>query len=309
VTSQSNGRLVLGLWGLGGAFRLASGPAGYGETPEEVFWAVCDVAHAAGIRWVDVAPSYGGGEALRRLRRWSEGRSKAFKIGLKLGRPHVADRPVSRLEPMELAAELDVAVAALGGPAATLMLKDPPVDVLRAPDLAERLEAAEARLGLPVGVATHQVDMAPAPGAGRVLQIEFNGVHWRRVLSLAVTARRRGWSVWGMQPLAYGFLAGHSMGHDFAEDDFRKHLAVSVRMGLTGLAASFHQSFCDLTGWTPAERALAFCLASPVLDQVVVGPRSTEQLRSVLRAFELAQTSSFQTRVSAMLAEAAVEIE
>lgn len=300
--------LVLGCWGIGGAFRTPWGPTSYGSVSEEIFQDVCDIAFAEGIRWVDVAPGYGNFEALSRLHRWLSSRGRSFQIALKLGRSYRAGRAECRLDRESLTAEFKEGVARLGRLPSAIMLKDPPPDFLRAEGLCVRLEAVSRWLAIDaIGIATHDLELADivAQGHGRVLQIEYNGVTWRRAHRLAHTARKRGWTVWGMQPLAYGFLAERNSLSIFCDDDFRAHLPDSVKLGLSALAREFHRKLDDFRGYSLAERALAFCFCSPVLDKVVIGPKSRMQLESAFRALELAGSSEFKLRVDSSFREAA----
>src|SRR5207245_916296 len=91
---------------------------------------------------------------------------------------------------------------------------------------------------------------------------------------------------WGMQPLAYGFLGGkYGAASRFPADDWRSRLPAGVRLTLAAAAAALPSFLPPAVRDRPlAEAALAWCLADPALERVVVGPRRPDQLDAVPRA-------------------------
>lgn len=314
-------RIVLGTWGLSGPVEAPDGPAGYPGRPAHCFDEVLDAAYRAGVRWVDTAPGYGAGSGLVRLAAWQRSRGAAFQVVMKPGRPHGPYGPRSDLRIGSLRQEIDAGVELVGPPAA-ILVKDPPEEAFRDGGLAAVLgELTSAFPGTRVGVATHRLDLVPylpeastappgnpgpTPGNGPpahhepdvarpVVQMEHHAVNRTVAVPAAGHARQRGWEVWGMQPLAYGFLAGR-YGPDtrFAADDWRSRLPRQARSALAagarGFAASLPPPFASRSA---AECALAWCLTDPSLQRIVVGPRTGAQFASVLRAMSLATDPRF----------------
>src|SRR5262249_3001805 len=106
--------------------------------------------------------------------------------------------------------------------------------------------------------------------------------------------------VWGMQPLAYGFLGGRYDEHTvFPADDLRSRMPAGVRAALAVGARGASAAFAAHAGAIPlATVALAWCLACPDLARGVVGPRSVAHLRSVVDALAVADNPEFATFVA-----------
>ncbi|ASY66534.1 hypothetical protein SJ05684_b55520 (plasmid) [Sinorhizobium sojae CCBAU 05684] len=285
-------RIVLGSWGLAGQFERAGTRIGYGAVPEAQALDVLDRAWALGIRHVDTASGYGGGAGLARIARWSRKTGRHFALTLKLGRPLNAEgRPERRLTRQDLADELASAESVIG-PSASLLLKDPPLDAPEA--LAVHLETLQAFApGGQTGISTHQIAAChdlPLPGGGRIAQIEFNGVNQGMAAPAARALKAKGWEVWAMQPLCYGFLSGRYTDQwAFPEGDFRAALPPSIRALYLRGAQLFDAGRARPKGISPSVDALAFCLSHPAIDKVVIGPKTVAQLNDIETALAHAE--------------------
>lgn len=290
-------RLVLGTWGLAGAHGAPARPMGYGALDASSARRLLSAAWDAGIRWVDTAPSYGAGEGLRRVAAWQASTGRRLAIVMKPGRPLVAGEPVSRLAMADLERELRACEASVGPPS-SILLKDPPRDALESGAAFEVIEELERRYpGVRCGFASHELAAAaraPRTTRERIAQLEVNGLSWRTSRAVAMRLRDAGWTVWAMQPLGYGFLAGRRA-CTFPTDDFRSRIPEPTQRALEAAAGSFLTAFRRALGAHPsaaldaARLSLAFCLALPEVARVVVGPRSLAQLDGALEAERLAR--------------------
>lgn len=298
-------RVVLGSWGLAGAYTVDGAPNGYAQLPEERVDEVLDAAWDAGLRWVDVAPGYGAGAGLRVLAGWQRRRGRTWHAVVKPGRAVGSDGPRSDVSVTGVAAELRDIEAVLPNPAGVLV-KDPPGTAFADGSLSALLTWLARRdgaaVGSVVGIATHRLDLAarlgepPVPGA--VVQLEYHLLNRHVAVPAAATLAARGWRVWAMQPLAYGFLGGrYDATTRFPADDWRSRIPARVR-------AAFAASAALLPGWLPspvrerplAEAALAWCLADENVARVVVGPRRAEHVASAGRALALAPSLADRVR-------------
>ncbi|GAB1510033.1 aldo/keto reductase [Actinophytocola sp. KF-1] len=153
-----------------------------------------------------------------------------------------------------------------------------------------------------VGIATHRLDLAARlgepPVAGAVVQLEYHLLNRHVAVPVAAALAARGWRVWAMQPLAYGFLGGrYDAATRFPADDWRSRIPPRVR-------AAFAASAALLPVWLPpalrgrplAEVALAWCLADENVARVVAGPRRVAHVGSVVRAVALAPALADRVR-------------
>jgi aryl-alcohol dehydrogenase-like predicted oxidoreductase len=96
--------------------------------------------------------------------------------------------------------------------------------------------------------------------------------------------REYGLGVIPWSPLASGLLAG-SRGKEQAGR--RGEEGVSKEMEKYAVQISQYEEFCKEMGEIPANVALAWLLANPVVTAPIVGPRKMEQLTESLRAAEI----------------------
>ncbi len=276
---------VLGTWGLAGA-SAASPEHSYGPVDAEIAARTFDRAWDMGMRIVDTAPSYGAGEGLRRVSAWQRSRRTRWRVSAKPGRPWVGGGHVSTLEPVSLIREVE-ATAELVGPPAYVLVKDPDPDSYHDGRLEQALEQLEKLLpDTTVGVAGHLPEAMvalPPPPLPRVAQIELNAVNRHVSVPAAERLAAKGWEVWAMQPLAYGFLALP----DRRDDDWRGRIPEHVRTALRLASRAFAASAG--AGSDPGDRAaaaIAFCLGVPSVSRVVLGPKRPEHLDAALAALE-----------------------
>ncbi|MET9671038.1 aldo/keto reductase [Streptomyces sp. NPDC006475] len=316
--------LVLGTWGLAGRGGL-SVDRSYGEVTDAVAYETLDRAWELGIRIADTAPAYGGGAGLRRVGQWQRMRDRRWRIAAKPGRPDVGGGPVSDLRLPVLVDEVESGARLTGTPAYVLV-KDPEPGAYTDGSLAAVLDLLEERLpDATVGVASHlpealaglaarcpartafPADAGPvAPRRARVAQIELNAVNHRVAVPAAERLAARGWEVWAMQPLAYGFLACPDL-VPRPGADWRARIPSGVQDGMRAAARSFawvtraetegdygfgvagsvgkrgpEPESASLAAW-----AIAFCLSVPAVTRTVVGPKNPAQLDAAVTALSI----------------------
>ncbi|MGH3758873.1 aldo/keto reductase [Actinophytocola sp.] len=287
-------RLGLGLAALG---RPAYINVGRGELPADrsvdamraASWRVLDDAYAAGVRWVDVARSYGRAEEF--LADWLAAREPAgLTVSSKWGYAYVGDwrldAPVHEVKEHSLARFTAqwAQTSALLGPALSLyqvhsLTADSP--------LFDDLALQDALTALPVRVGFSTSGPRQAETVRRALALERHG-------SPVFTAVQSTWNV--LEPSVGEALAeAHAAGaHVLVKEALANgRLAVSPPARVAGLAAAH--------GVGPDAVALAAVLARPWADTVLLGPAGPGQLRSNLAALRVPEAGD--------LGELAVEPE
>ncbi|MFE2533491.1 aldo/keto reductase [Streptomyces sp. NPDC059371] len=302
--------LVLGTWGLSGRGRLPIDRS-YGEVADDVAYETMDRAWEAGLRIIDTAPGYGAGEGLRRVGQWQRTRGRWWRNVAKPGRPLTGRGPVSDLSLPGLVAEIEYGAAFAGRPG-YILVKDPDIRSFSDGSLAETLRSLENRFpAATVGVASHFpetlaefAERCHPPGA-RIAQIELNAVNHRVACPAAGRLDARGWEVWAMQPLAYGFLA-HPDFVPIPGTDWRSHLPAETQAVMRAAARGFARAVHSVrepgsppTARTtaPAAWAIAFCLSVPSVKRIVIGPKNAAQLEAALHAVDLVSKPDLAERL------------
>lgn len=276
----ARGALGLGLAALGRPAYLNVGRA---ELPADrsvdamrvASWEVLDQAYAAGVRWVDVARSYGLAEDF--LAGWLSSRAPAdVTVSSKWGYAYVGawrlDAPVHEVKEHSLArftTQWAQSSALLGDRIALYQVHSLTPDSPLFDDPA--LQDALAALPVRVGFSTSGPRQADAVRRGLALER-----HGERVF----TAVQSTWNV--LEPSVGAALAeAHSTGaHVLVKEALANgRLAVSPPAPVAALAAEH--------GVGPDAVALAAVLAQPWADTVLLGPAGPNQLRSNLAALTL----------------------
>ncbi|HEX2131430.1 MAG TPA: aldo/keto reductase [Actinophytocola sp.] len=279
MTQRAAGVQHFGL-GLAALGRPAYINVGRGELPagrsveamRAATWAVLDDAYAAGVRWVDVARSYGRAEEF--LAGWLDTRAPDdLTVSSKWGYAYVGgwrlDAPVHEVKEHSLArfsAQWAESSALLGERLALYQVHSLTPDSPLFDDLA--LQDALAALPVRVGFSTSGPRQAET--VRRALALERHG---RPVF----TAVQSTWNV--LEPSVGGaLLEAHSSGaHVLVKEALANgRLAVDPPPALAAVAER------DDVG--PDAVALAAALARPWADTVLLGPAGPGQLRSNLAA-------------------------
>lgn len=277
-------RLAVGLAALGRPAYINVGRAGAlpeHRTVDELraaSWAVLDAAHAAGLRWVDVARSYGLAEEF--LAGWLADRGHAdVTVSSKWGYEYVGgwrlDAPVHEVKEHSLArfrAQLAESRALLGERIALYQVHSLTVDspLFDQPELVAALAELSAA-GTRVGCSTSGPRQADAVRRALALRVAGEPVF---------TAVQSTWNT--LEP---------SVGPALAEAHQAGAL-VMVKEALANgtLAVSPPEPVADLArrlGVGPDAVALAHALAQPWADVVLLGPASVAQLTSNLAALDV----------------------
>jgi 1-deoxyxylulose-5-phosphate synthase len=292
-------RIILGCGNFGG---IGSAPEffGQGESEDEAL-AIMDAAWELGIRTFDTADAYGGGRSERAIGRWLDGRGEHPVIETKVFHSVVGDPDDHGLTPERIQRQIASSLERLGLERVDLYLihePDPETPVERT--LEAMTELVER--GTVSAVGASNVD---GPYLGDALAISERGglarFEWvqnsysllerdseRDVLPLC---REHGLGFTPFSPLAGGWLTGkyhrgeaHPEGSRMTTrpgpylhlDDDR------VYDGLDRLGEEAARRGVSMSGL-----ALAWLLAQPQVDGIVVGPRRPEHLEPVREAFGL----------------------
>jgi aryl-alcohol dehydrogenase-like predicted oxidoreductase len=247
------------------------------EAMRDASWAVLDAACAAGVRWVDVARSYGLAEEF--LAGWLASRSPAdVTVSSKWGYAYVGGWRLDAAVHEEKSHTLDrfrtqwaESTALLGDRLALYQVHSLTPDSPLFDDLA--LQDALAALPVRVGFSTS--GPAQADVVRRALALERHGV---RVFSAVQST----WNV--LEPSVGPALAeAHAAGaHVLVKEGLANgRLAVDPPAPVAELA--------DSLGVGPDAVALAAALAQPWADTVLSGAAGTHQLASNLAALEVGE--------------------
>jgi aryl-alcohol dehydrogenase-like predicted oxidoreductase len=270
-------RLGLGLAALG---RPAYLNVGRGELPADrsveamraASWEVLDRAYEAGVRWVDVARSYGRAEEF--LAGWLAARTPAgLTVSSKWGYAYVGDwrldAPVHEVKEHSLArftTQWAETSALLGGALSLYQVHSLTVDSPLFDDLA--LQDALAALPVRVGFSTSGPRQADT--VRRALELERHG---QRVFTAVQ-------STWNMLETSVGRALAEA--HDAGAHVLVKEALANGRLAVD--PPPVIADFAARQGVGPDAVALAAVLTLPWADTVLLGPAGPAQLRSNLAA-------------------------
>ena len=148
--------------------------------------------------------------------------------------------------------------------------------------------------GLHIGLAQHAAEKRNF--LGLVSEQSKYSLNMRMIeLELIPTCREYGLGLIPWSPLGGGLLAGS----EFASGDRAKgRLAAASEQTRTQLAE--YEAFCTELGEKPADVALAWMLANPVVTAPIIGPRTMAQLEESLRALEISLDADALARLDAI---------
>jgi aryl-alcohol dehydrogenase-like predicted oxidoreductase len=270
-------RLGLGLAALG---RPAYINLGRAELPADrsveamraASWEVLDRAYEAGVRWVDVARSYGLAEEF--LAGWLASRAPAgLTVSSKWGYAYVGewrlDAPVHEVKEHSLArftAQWAETSALLGSALSLYQVHSLTADS----PLFEDFALQDALAALPVRVGFSTSGPRQAETVRRALALERHG---ERVFTAVQ-------STWNMLETSVGRALGEA--HDAGAHVLVKEALANGRLAVSPPPAI--AAFAARRGVGPDAVALAAALTLPWADTVLLGPAGPEQLRSNLAA-------------------------
>jgi aryl-alcohol dehydrogenase-like predicted oxidoreductase len=278
-------RLGLGLAALG---RPAYINLGRGELPADrsveamraASWEVLDQAYEAGVRWVDVARSYGLAEEF--LAGWLEARSPAdLTVSSKWGYAYVGDwrldAPVHEVKEHSLArftAQWAETSALLGSALSLYQVHSLTADSPLFDDVALQ----DALVALPVRVGFSTSGPRQAETVRRALALERHG---ERVFTAVQ-------STWNMLETSVGRALAEA--HDTGAHVLVKEALANGRLAVSPPPAI--AAFAARRGVGPDAVALAAVLTLPWADTVLLGPAGPAQLHSNLAALTVPGAAS-----------------
>ena len=284
--------VVLGCGSIGG---IGSAPAffGQGESEEEAF-AIMDAAWALGIDWFDTADAYGGGRSEAAIGAWIKRTGNRPRITTKTFNP-MAEGEDSGLSRARIGRQIESSLVRLGVDRVDLYLThdfdpDTPLEEVLAsfsvlvelglvgafgvsnfngPQLAETLH-----LGRPALVQNSYSLLDRADDADVILLCVESGIPYQ-----------------AFSPLAGGWLTGKYRRGEPPPPGSRmamrpeSYLHLDNERVYAGIDAMVEAAAAR--GISTAGLAIAWVLAHPLVDSIVVGPRSPEQLGPVTEALLL----------------------
>jgi aryl-alcohol dehydrogenase-like predicted oxidoreductase len=284
--------VVLGCGNFGG---IGSAPAffGRGETKEQAF-ALMDAAWEMGLDWFDTADAYGGGRSEAWIGAWIAAKGNRPRITTKTFNPMDAGADFG-LAPERVRRQLDSGLERLGVDAVDLYLAHEPDP--RVP-IAETLGAfAELAAGGKVGAygvsnfGAVELREAAAAGEPVLVQNSFSLLSRADETDVIPLCAAEGIAYQCFGPLAGGWLTGKYRRGSTLPEGSRMTLRPEPYVHLD--TDDVYRSL-DALGEAAAARgvstaglALAWLLAHPGVDSIVVGPRTPEQLEPVREAVAL----------------------
>jgi aryl-alcohol dehydrogenase-like predicted oxidoreductase len=303
TTGARVSRIILGCGNFGG---IGSAPAFFGRgASEEEAWAIMDAAWLAGIRWFDTADAYGGGRSEAAIGKWLAQKGSAVRdqvlLSTKAFNP-VGDGPNDRgLSRRALVRQVDASLGRLGAERIDLFL-------IHEPDPVTPLEETLATL--------HDLR-----SAGKLLYIGASNIEaWRLARALWISDMRgyarfewvqssyslldrsveaevlplcadAGLGFSPFSPLAGGWLTGKYRRGEAAPAGSRMTLRSEpyehLQRDLVFDSLERLEQMAGERGVDMATLALAWLLASPLVNPIVVGPRRPDHLEPATAALEL----------------------
>ena len=292
-------RLGLGCGNFGG---IGSAPElfGRGETEEQAF-ALMDAALAAGITFFDTAASYGGGRSESWVGRWREDRGAPVLLSSKVYWSVTGDPDDRGLSRERILREIDGSLERLRTDRLDLYLTHEPdpetpiEETLRALDELVRVGNVRAFGASNVDAAQLEEALETSKRFGLAryewVQNEYNLLQRGSEAGVVAVCEREGLGFTPFSPLAGGWLTG-KYGRDRAYPagsrmTLRPEPYAELENERTFRALDEFVARAADRGVEPSTLAIAWVLSHPQVTAVVVGPRSPEQLETLLGAQEL----------------------
>jgi aryl-alcohol dehydrogenase-like predicted oxidoreductase len=269
---------------------------GVGAVDERTASSLLDLALERGVNLIDTADVYGRGaseEMLGRLLRG--GRREKVLVATKVcGRMKSDDPRTEGLSARWIARALDDSLRRLKTDRVDLYMAHAPDPLV---PLEETLEAFDraVRAGKVrvVGVSNFSgaqlaraLELSSAPGRARPAfdQVQYSLVCRGPEEDLAAPARAGGVSLLAWSPLAGGLLSGKYAAPGAAGRRISRDAFPRVPAGPGAAVVEVLRRAAELDGLTPAQAALGWLLAKPLVAAAVVGARTRAQLEETLGA-------------------------
>ncbi len=275
-------QIGLGTWPLAGN----AGLDGYGTVDPECAEATVVAALAAGITLFDTASVYGDGFAESLLGRLlPQGRSAPL-LCTKGGFRQFAQGKA--LHPRDLEAEVAASRERLRRTVIDIyLLHNPPPHLIGLPELYRPLLELRdrgwiAHIGISVAQAGDAWLALDRPEV-EIVQLPFNLLNMEADQGLLSRAAGLGKTILARETLANGMLSGrYGPTSTFAAGDFRRALPMDVKTSIaTGMAALEAYRRQD-ESWV--DFSLRFVLDRPEISSAIVGARTPEQVRALVKA-------------------------
>ncbi|HKQ63269.1 MAG TPA: aldo/keto reductase [Candidatus Polarisedimenticolaceae bacterium] len=304
-------RIALGCGGFGG---VGSAPEffGRGESEAEAF-ALLDRARELGITLLDTADAYGGGRSETTIGKWLAAQVPAVRerivVTTKVFHSVVGDPSDRGLAGARIVRQIEGSLRRLG-------LERVPLYMIHEPDpatpLAETLDTLDTlkRQGKVGAVGACNIEASGLEQAERILpgfdwvQNSYSLLDRSAERDVLPACARIGLGFTPFSPLAGGWLTGkYTRPGDWPAgsrmtlrpEAYRRFENERTLRALARFAEAAHARGTDM-----AALAIAWLLAQPQVDAVIVGPRRPEQLEPARRALELTLTPAECTALAAL---------
>lgn len=252
--------------------------------PERRARALLLTALEKGVRFVDTAPFYAGGEAERRLGRVLAEFGEDVFVATKTGTRYAGGRPHKDFSENAVRSDVAASLARLGRERLDLLLLHGPssAELAGARPLMAEL-AREGKIGR-WGVCGAGAGLADALDAGvEAVMGAFNVIH-REHAGVFARAKSMGAMVIAIAPLAQGLYRRGFFGVRGASDLWRIARAIARNRDDLAAARRARPLLEGIDGFTPAQAALAFALSCADIDVAVTTSTDPCRLAESLEA-------------------------
>jgi aryl-alcohol dehydrogenase-like predicted oxidoreductase len=285
-----------GAWAIGGnQFGNSYGPAQDDESLRAIGAAV-----DLGCTFFDTADVYGHGHSEELLGQALKSYRPNMIIATKGGSDFYHDPPRLNFTESHLIFAVEESLKRLGTDYIDLyQLHNPPFSIIEGGRLFDPLEKLKAQGKIRhYGISIHDPQegmLAMKMGKPAAIQVVYNYLHRDAAEELFVRAQAEGVGIIAREPLANGFLTGkYTKDSVFPVGDIRHQWPSKYQAQLLNQIESFKKSLGQ-SPLTPAQSAIRFVLAQPIVSSVIPGCKTAEQAQENFQVSDLPAMVSYSS--------------